>query len=248
MGVCATHNQTAGGEDQSSIDQPTAQAMNIEALERAPWMLHLSSELRRRVVAETVIRTVQRSAYVCRKGDASEHWIGVLTGLVKVSSVSPHGKSVSFIGVPSGGWFGEGTLLKNERRRYDAIGLRPSTIAYMPRSTFMLLLDASVSFNRFLLMQLNERLGQFVAMVEHDRLLNPDARLATELAAMFNSRLYPGIGPTLPISQEELGQLFGLSRQRVNQALKRLASAKLVRVGYGGITVLDLEGLRNLEG
>src|SRR5438046_10723918 len=116
-------------------------------------------------------------------------------------------------------------------RRYDGIALRESTIAYVPRNTFMLLLDSSVAFNRFLLVQLNERLGQFVAMVEYDRLLGPDARLAKELAGLFNPVLYPGNGSSLPISQDELAHLVGLSAQRVNRALGRLDCDGLVSVG-----------------
>src|SRR5213080_3896240 len=166
------------------------------ALLDAQWASQLSPELTRRVLAETVTRTISLGSYVCRKGDPAKHWIGVLEGLVKVASVSPEGKPVSFICVPAGGWFGEGALLKNERRLYDGIALRDSVIALVPRNTFMLLLDTSVAFNRFLLIQLNERLGQFVAMVEHGRMLGPDARLARELAALFNPMLYPGSGRT----------------------------------------------------
>ena len=109
------------------------------------------------------------------------------------------------------------------------------------------LLDTSVAFNQFLLIQLNERLGQFVSMVEHDRMLGPDARLARELAGLFNPTLYPGSGKTLPVSQEELANLVGLPRQRVNQALRRLEAAGLVRVGYRGVTILDLDGLKRFE-
>ena len=212
-----------------------------------PWTAGLTDELRRRVIEETTIRTVEAGGFVCHKGEAPQYWIGVIRGLVKVLTVSPEGRSITFIGVPSGGWFGEGSLLKREPRLYDAIALRDSTIAYVPRSTFMLLLDSSVSFNRFLLLQINERLGQFVAMVEHDRLLGPDARLAKELAALFNPVLYPGNGSTLPISQEELSMLVGLSRQRVNRALRRLERAGLVRLGYKSLTILDLEGLRRFD-
>jgi DNA-binding GntR family transcriptional regulator len=46
------------------------------------------------------------------------------------------------------------------------------------------------------------------------------------------------------ISQEEIGYLSGVSRQRVNQALHVLESARLLKVEYGGLTILDLEGLR----
>ena len=192
--------------------------------------------------------SVPAGGFVCRKGEAVEYWFGVIDGLVKVSSVSSDGKSVTFIGVPPGGWFGEGSLLKDEARRYDAVALRDSRIAGMPRATFRWLLDTSIPFNRFLLLQLNERLGQFVATVEFDRLLGPDARVARCLAQMFNRLLYPGLGPKLEISQGELGYLTGLSRQRVNQALQTLEREGLLAVEYGSITVLSLDGLRGFDG
>jgi CRP-like cAMP-binding protein len=213
----------------------------------APWAATLPPAELARVEADTVVRGCPAGSLVCSKGERVESWIGVVDGLVKMANVSADGKPMSFTGIASGGWFGEGSLLKDEPRRYDIVALRASQIAYMPRATFMQLLDTNVAFNRFLLIQLNERLGQFIAMVEHDRLLGPDARLARGLAGLFNPHLYPGVGPALPISQEEIGQLVGLSRQRVNQALKRLEKGGLLRVEYGGITVIDLEGLRQYE-
>jgi CRP-like cAMP-binding protein len=174
--------------------------------------------------------------------------MGVVDGLVKMANVSAQGKPMSFTGIPTGGWFGEGSLLKDEPRRYDIVALRDSVVAYVPRATFFALLDGSRAFNRFLIMQLNERLGQFIGMVEHDRLLGPEARLAQCLAGLFNPVLYAGIGASLPVSQEELGQLAGLSRQRVNQALKVLERNGLLRVDYGGVTVRDLAGLREFHG
>lgn len=218
-----------------------------EMLAASMWSRSLTAEQMQRVEAEMIERCVPAGGFVCRKGEEVEHWIGVIEGLVKMSSLSAEGKPMTFTGVPSGGWFGEGSLLKDEPRRYDIIALRDSQIAFMPRTTFMWLLDSSIGFNRFLLVQLNERLGQFIAMVEHDRLLGPDARVARCLATMFNPYLYPGNGPLLQISQEELGYLAGLSRQRVNQSLKQLENAGLLRIEYGGITVLDLEGLKQFQ-
>jgi CRP-like cAMP-binding protein len=218
-----------------------------EMLVASMWSRSLTAAQMQRVESEMIERCVPAGGFACRKGEEVEHWIGVIDGLVKMASLSAEGKPMSFTGVPSGGWFGEGSLLKDEPRRYDIIALRDSQIAYMPRATFMWLLDSSIEFNRFLLVQLNERLGQFIAMVEHDRLLGPDARVARCLATMFNPYLYPGNGPLLQISQEELGYLAGLSRQRVNQSLKLLENARLLRIEYGGITVLDLEGLKQFE-
>ena len=213
-------------------------------LDASAWARALPPDEFDRVVAETVVRPCPAGGLVCRKGESVDHWIGVVDGLVKMANVSVEGKPMSFTGIGTGGWFGEGSLLKDEPRRYDIVALRESQIAYMPRATFARLLDTNFAFNRFLLVQLNERLGQFIAMIEHDRLRGPEARLARSLAGLFNPVLYPGIGSSLPVSQEELGQLVGLSRQRVNQALKCLESEGLVRVEYGSVSVLDLARLR----
>jgi CRP-like cAMP-binding protein len=166
---------------------------------------------------------------------------------VKISSVSAEGKAVTFTGVPSGGWFGEGSMLKNEPRRYDVVALRESQIAYLPKALFLHLLDHSIAFNRFLLIQLNERLAQFIATVEHERLLGPEGKLARIIAQLFNPVLYPGNRSELQISQAELGYLTGLSRQRANQALQSLEQEGLVEIAYGAIRILDLEGLRSYE-
>jgi CRP-like cAMP-binding protein len=209
------------------------------------WARSLTPDEFRRVEASLVERRVAAGEYVCRKGEPVEHWIGILEGLVKMTSLAPSGKLTTFTGLPEGAWFGEGSLLKDEPRRYDVTALRDSRVVLMPRATFDALLDGSIPFNRFLLVQLNERLGQFIAQVEFDRLLNVEARVARCLAAMFNPHLYPATGRELQISQEEVGYLSDLSRQRVNQALKTLEQAGLLRVEYGRITVLDLPGLRN---
>ena len=219
-----------------------------DLLGASPWAGELDPGQRARLEADCFERRVPAGGLVCRKGEPVEHWFGVVDGLLKISTVSVEGKAVTFTGVPSGGWFGEGSLLKDEPRRYDAVALRESRIACLPRATFQYLLDGSIPFNRHLLLQLNERLGQFIATVEFDRLLGPDARVARCLAQLFNPLLYPGSGPQLAISQGELGYLTGLSRQRVNQALQTLDKAGLLRVDYGSVTVVSLDGLRCFDG
>jgi len=214
-----------------------------ELLRASIWAKALDERQLRQVESELIERAVPAGALVCRKGEPVDHWIGVIDGLLKLSSVSAEGKSVTFTGIPGGAWFGEGSMLKTESRRYDVVALRDSRVALMTRATFNRLLDSSIAFNRFLLHQLNERLGYFIAMVEYDRMLDPEARVARCLAALFNPYLYPGLGPQLQISQEEIGNLCGVSRQRANQALQVLEKAGLLRVEYGGITVLDLAGL-----
>lgn len=224
--------------------QPTLK----EFLRSATWAECLTPEQMARVEADTFETFVPKGGYVCRKGDKVENWLGIVGGMVKMNNFSASGKSVTFTGVPPGGWFGEGSLLKDEFLKYDAMALRDSRIARMPTATFHWLLESSLPFTRFLLMQLNERLGQFIGMVENERLLDLDTRIARSLASMFNSHLYPWRDRLVQISQEELGFLSGASRQRANQALQHLERQGLLRLDYGGIRILDLEGLRSYEG
>lgn len=216
-------------------------------LDKTIWARTLNPDQLARIEAELVEREVAAGGFVCRKGEPVDYWIGVNEGLLKMSSVSPEGKTVTFTGLLSGGWFGEGSLLKNELRKYDVVALRDSSVGCMPRATFQWLLDNSIGFNHFLLQQLNERLAFFISVVEYDRMLEPDARVACCLAALFNPYLNPASGRELQISQEEIGYLCGTSRQRANQALQLLEKAGLLKVDYGSITILDLEGLRRFQ-
>ena len=117
-----------------------------------------------------------------------------------------------------------------------------SRVALMPEATFFRLLDTSIPFNR-LSSQLNERLGQFMAAFEHDRLLDPEARVARTIANMLHPQLYPGHERCIELSQDELGHLVGASRQRISQALQVLEKSGLISVKYRMITVLDIDGL-----
>jgi len=219
------------------------QSLN-DLLAASLWTQGLTAEHLHRVRATTLVRDFSTETYICHAGDPANVWVGVVDGLVRMVSTSSSGKSMTFAALPAGSWFGEGSVLKREIRKHSVIAVRPSRIALMPDTTFFWLLDNSIAFNRFLLVQLNERLGHFMSIVEHDRLLEPDARVARSLAAMFNPQLYPGTKHEIELSQEELGHIVGASRQRIGQALQALEKAGLIRVEYRMITVLDIEGLR----
>jgi CRP-like cAMP-binding protein len=217
----------------------------VDSLRGARWTHGLDPGHFQRALGAITDYEVRAGCHVCRKGQPVNAWLGVVSGLVKLGTVSPEGKMVTYTGVTAGGWFGEGSLLKNEMRRYDAVALRDTRIASMPRQMFHWLLSSSIPFNRFILDQLNERLAQMIALVDSDRMRDPESRVAQCLASLFNAQLYPGTDSHLRISQEEIGHLSGLSRQRVNHALHVLQEAGLLRVEHFGITIVDLPGLRS---
>jgi CRP-like cAMP-binding protein len=209
-----------------------------------PWLKLLSDTERDRAVEDLKVTEAQAGDYICRTGRPVTYWFGAIDGLLKMSSDNAEGQTMTFTGVPPGGWFGEGTALKRESYRYNIQALRKSLVAGLHVDTFHWLLDHSIGFNRFVTNQLNERLGQFIAAREIDRMTNPNIRVARSLAALFNPVLYPGLGSVLRITQQELAYLVGLSRQRVNEALTTLTEHGAVQVEYGGLRVLNLQALR----
>jgi CRP-like cAMP-binding protein len=211
----------------------------------AIWSRELSEREAEMACAGITERSYRAGEHIFLRGDQFDYWTGVVAGLVRMSIVSRGGKAMTFTGLTAGAWFGEGTVLKKEARRYDMEALRDSRIALMEQGTFFWLYENSVAFNRFLVVQLNERLGQFIGLVEYGRTLDATARLARSIASLFNPILYPDLSLHLEITQEEIGALSGISRQNANQCLKRLEKEGLLRLEYGGVTILDLGGLRS---
>jgi CRP-like cAMP-binding protein len=222
-----------------------ARAPVADELAGIVWLAGLPDEERSRAIADLQVVSINPGELLCRVGKPATFWFGVIDGLLKMSNDTAMGVPITFTGVPPGGWFGEGTVIKREAYRYNIQALRTSLVAGISVETFHWLLDRSIPFNRFVMQQLNERLGQFIGAREIDRLNDPDARVARSLAALFHPVLYPGVGTLLRITQQELGYLVGLSRQRVNEALHALQAAGAIGIEYGGLRVLDLERLRD---
>ena len=230
-----------------STDSPLHQRrrpLTAAELLTIPWMRLLSVDERERAATDLKVADAVPGDMLCRTGRQATYWFGVIDGLLKMSTDNAQGQTITYTGIPPGGWFGEGTALKREAYRYNIQALRKSRVAGLHVDTFHWLLDHSIAFNRFVMNQLNERLGQFIAAREIDRMNNPDVRVARSLAALFNPVLYPGVGEVLRITQQELAYLVGLSRQRVNEALTTLASQGSIAVEYGGLRVLNLAALR----
>jgi CRP-like cAMP-binding protein len=226
-----------------SLRQRARDATEAE-LAMVPWLAVLGPAEHDRAVAALQVADAQVGDYVCKIGRTANFWFGVLDGLLKMSNDASASAQITYTGVPPGAWFGEGTLLKREAYRYNIEPLRKSVVAGLPIETFEWLLERSIPFNRYVMNQLNERLSQFIAAREIDRMTDPDTRVARSLASLFHPVLYPGVGQLLRITQQELAYLVGLSRQRVNEALQALQREHAIAIEYGGVRVLDLERLR----
>lgn len=203
-----------------------------------PWFATVPADLRERIFSEVSTLAGDKNNVLLPAGEKTSGWYAVLSGLVKLQSCSTDGDLSVFLGVPAGEWFGEGTVLKAEARRYDVIALRETEILCVPNALFNELRLTSLPFNYSLVSQMNRRLGQAMAIIEAGRTRSPEQRVALYLGRLF----WDGLR-NIRLTQEELANLVGLSRQTVNKSLHSLAHRGLVKVEFGRITVLDESGL-----
>ncbi len=190
--------------------------------------------LQERLRAEVSSTQAGKGDVMMDAGSAVQGWHAVLSGLVMLQSPSGKGRSSAFIGVPDGEWFGEGSAMKPEPRRYRVVALRPTTLMCLPLPLFETLRQTSLAFNQYLVLHMNMRLGQAMTIIEAGRTQSPEHRVA-----LYLSRLFWRSTRRLNLTQEELGQLVGLSRQTVNRVLRALEGLGIVSLDFGRVAIVD---------
>lgn len=199
-----------------------------------PWFAGLPPALQERLRAEVSATQAGKGDVMMDAGSAVQGWHAVLSGLVMLQSPSGKGRLSAFIGVPDGEWFGEGSAMKPEPRRYRVVALRPTTLMCLPLPLFETLRQTSLAFNQYLVLHLNMRLGQAMTIIEAGRTQSPEHRVA-----LYLSRLFWRSTRRLNLTQEELGQLVGLSRQTVNRVLRALEGLGIVSLDFGRVAIVD---------
>jgi CRP-like cAMP-binding protein len=215
------------------LSRPPQQFLRMQ-----PWFGQLPDAQQERVAASVFTLHGGKGEVLLHADEQVKGWYAVLSGLVKIQSESAQGRRQSFLGIPGGEWFGEGSVMKNEPRRYDVIALRDTELMCLPRAVFEELHATSLPFNHALNEQLNMRLAQAMAIIETMRLRSPEQRVAMYLGR----QLWHG-SRRVSLSQEELGILAGLSRQTVNGVLKEFERRQLVSLQFGRVDILDESGL-----
>lgn len=203
-----------------------------------PWFASVPAALQERLRNEVFAVQGDKGAVMMPAGSAVEGWHAVLSGLVMLQSPASKGRASAFIGVPDGEWFGEGSAMKPEPRKYNVVALRPTTLLCLPLPLFATLRESSLAFNQFLVQHLNMRLGQAMTIIEAGRTQSPEYRVA-----LYLSRLFWRSTRRLNLTQDELGQLVGLSRQTVNRVLRTLEELGIVSLDFGKVAIVDDKAL-----
>ena len=205
------------------------------------WFAELQPEIQARIADKVFTLQGAKGDVILRSGVAVEGWYAVLSGLVKLQTQFSRGRRQGYLGIPGGEWFGEGSVMKDEPRRYEVVALRDSELLCLPRPEFAELRATNLKFNQAIAEMLNMRLGQAMLIIETFRLRTPEQRVA-----MYLSRVLWHGPRKLSLSQEELGILVGLSRQSINQVLKTLEQMGLVSLDFGRVSIVNEQGLMEL--
>jgi len=220
-----------------------AERHNIEA---GAWFSKLSQALRNDILSRTLVRRLNDSAALATRGSAAEEWCGVAAGAVRVSSVSLSGKQVTLTYVEPGTWFGDIALFDGLPRTHDADAHGPTTLLAVRKSDFKSLLAQHVELYDALLRLNCRRLRLMFDQFEDLNTRPLQARLAKQILLLAKSYGTPQgeeIRIGLALAQEDLAQLLGASRQRVNQELKGFEREGAVRVEPTRLVVLSREKL-----
>jgi CRP-like cAMP-binding protein len=199
------------------------------------------------IAALATRRTFENGAVVFMRGDPGDSLYGVVTGKVRISSSAPGGKEVFLNVMEPGDTFGEIALLDGQARTATATTLSGSELIVIRREQFQVLLRREPKLATHLIELLCKRVRWTAQQMEDSTLLGAPARIAKRLLSLasVHGRETPA-GIKLTISQEELAQFLGLSRQIVNKHLQTWKRKHWVALGRGSVTVVSQRALRTL--
>jgi CRP/FNR family transcriptional regulator, cyclic AMP receptor protein len=216
---------------------------NIEA---GSWFSKLSLPLRQAILSRATVRRLADGAPLASRGAPAEEWCGVALGAVRISSVSLSGKQVTLTYAEPGSWFGDIALFDGLPRTHDADAHGPTTLLVVRKADFKELLAQHIELYEALLRLNCRRLRLMFDQYEDLNTKPLRARLARQLLLLARSY---GVAEGsqvrigLALAQEDLAQLLGASRQRVNQELKSLEREGILRVEPTRLVIVEREPL-----
>ena len=231
------------------MDNPILTIEEREAINSGRWFTSLSPSLRHDILRCAYVKKFRNGELIAARGDPPEEWIACAKGAVRVSSTSISGKQITLTYVEPGIWFGDVAIFDGDRRTHDAYAHGECTILCVAKADFRKILAAHVELYEAMLRLHARRIRQLFGLVEDLNTLPLRARLAKQLLHLVRSYGIASLSNAqemrigLHLAQEELAQLLGASRQRVNQELKAMERDEIIRIEPGGLIVRKRDAL-----
>lgn len=205
-------------------------------------------ELERLVAYMRLVRHPARTV-LFRKGDPGTHMVVVVRGRIKVCTHSEDGKELVLNLINPGEVVGEIALLDGSDRTADAVTLTDSDLLILERRDFIPFLQRHPDSCMRLFAVLCERLRKTSELLEEALFLEGSSRLAkrlVHLAEVFGKPVSGGVKIDISLSQQQLGNMVGMSRESMNKQLKQWRREGLIRIEDGHYVLTDLDAMRDL--
>lgn len=231
------------------MDEPILTMEEREAINSGRWFSSLSPSLRHDILRCAFVKRYQDGDLISARGDPPDLWVACAKGAVRVSSTTLTGKQITLTYVEPGVWFGDIAMFDGDRRTHDCYAHGATTLMCVARADFQKILAQHTELYEALLKLHARRLRLLFDQVEDLSTLPLRGRLAKQLAHLVRSYGVPALSAddeiriSLQLAQEELAQLLGASRQRVNQELKTMEREGVLRVEPTGLVVCDRKAL-----
>ena len=235
------------------MDDPILTIEEREAINGGRWFSSLSPSLRHDILRCAFVKRYKDGDLMCARGDPPETWIACAKGAVRVSSTAVSGKQVTLTYVEPGIWFGDVAMFDGERRTHDAYAHGDTTTLNVARADFQKILALHVELYEALMRLQARRIRTLFGLVADLNTQPLRARLAKQLIPLVRRYGVPNLADGsqmrigLQLAQEELAQLLGASRQRVNQELKAMEREGAIRIEPAGLVVLDRSALARIS-
>jgi CRP-like cAMP-binding protein len=233
--------------------EPIMTPAERSAINAGRWFSTLSSALRHDILRCAFVKRFQDGDLIAARGDPPTEWLACAKGAARVSSTSLTGRLITFAYVEPGIWFGDISMFDGDKRTHDVYAYGATTMVCVSRVDFQKILAQHVELYEALMRLQARRIRQLFGLLEDLNTLPLRARLAKQLLHLKRSYgvaalNHPGeFRISLHLAQEELAQLLGASRQRVNQELKSMEREEAIRIEPGGLVIRDRELLLKIS-
>ena len=234
------------------MDDPILTMEEREAINTGRWFSSLSPSLRHDILRCAFVRRYQDGDLIAARGEPPDQWIACAKGAVRVSSTTLTGKQITLTYVEPGIWFGDVAIFDGDRRTHDAYAHGDTTVLCVAKADFRKILALHAELYEAMLRLHARRIRQLFGLVEDLNTLPLRSRLAKQLLHLVRSYGVSSLSDSsemrigLHLAQEELAQLLGASRQRVNQELKAMEREDAIRIEPAGLVVRDRDALMRI--
>ena len=218
----------------------------LAVLRKHPYFADLEPDAFDQLCRYAKHSTLKRGATIFAKGDPGTSLFAVISGTVKISISSPDGRNAILNLIGAGEIFGEIALLDGGARSADAIANSNCELFVIDRREFIPFVRSQPALAMKFIELLCTRLRWTSDQVEQVILQNLPGRLASALLRLTEKHKLAPQGRTIAITQQEISEMVGMTRESINKQLRAWAARDWVRLEHGAIVVLKAEPLQTL--